>query len=503
MFIRKKKNKSGSVSVQILSKENGRNKLVETIGCSSDINEVSRFVLQGESRIEELTPQLSLQLKSQADQVVLDFMKRQMPRVYSSGVEKLLGKIFDDIGFDKIKYDLFRSIVLARLVYPGSKLKTTEYFLYHKNEELEVTKLYRFLDKFHKELKPQAEEIVYAHTKKILKEIVVVFYDVTTLYFEAEDEDDLRKIGYSKDGKFQHPQILLGLLVSENAYPIGYDIFEGNTFEGKTLLPILQAVEAKYGLPKPMVIADSGLLSKSNIELLKRNNYQFIIGARIKNESEEIKTELLEKACKLKDNECFVINKSNDIRLVTHYSRTRAKKDAHNRDRGIKKLEKQIQSGKLTKRSINNRGYNKFLLLESEINVRLDESKIINDSKWDGLKGYLTNSTLSSNQVINNYKHLWQIEKAFRIAKTDLRIRPIYHRKKDRIESHICIAFVAYTIFKELERRLLVNKINISPTKAITLAKYIYEIEFLLPDSLTPVRVFSKLSQMQEVKKML
>jgi len=125
------------------------------------------------------------------------------------------------------------------------------------------------------------ELITYNHTRKVLKTISVVFYDMTTLYFEAEDEDDLRKIGFSKDGKFQKPQIMLGLLVGEGGFPIGYDIFKGNTSEGKTLMPVLQAIQKKYQFGKPIVVADAALLSKDNLETLAEKNYTFIIGGRI------------------------------------------------------------------------------------------------------------------------------------------------------------------------------------------------------------------------------
>lgn len=125
------------------------------------------------------------------------------------------------------------------------------------------------------------ERITYNHTRKVLKTISVVFYDMTTLYFEAEDEDDLRKIGFSKDGKFQKPQIMLGLLVGEGGFPIGYDIFKGNTSEGKTLMPVLQAIQKKYQFGKPIVVADAALLSKDNLETLAEKNYTFIIGGRI------------------------------------------------------------------------------------------------------------------------------------------------------------------------------------------------------------------------------
>ncbi|MCC6933078.1 MAG: transposase [Deltaproteobacteria bacterium] len=135
------------------------------------------------------------------------------------------------------------------------------------------------------------------------------------------------------------------------------------------------------------------------------------------------------------------------MRLIVDYSESRAKKDAHNREKGLARLKAKISSGKPTKTSLNDRGYNKFLELKGEIQVALDAARIELDKQWDGLKRYLTNSTCPPPEVIGSYRQLWKIERAFRISKTDLRIRPIYHRKRNRIEAHICIAFTAYTIF--------------------------------------------------------
>ena len=137
----------------------------------------------------------------------------------------------------------------------------------------------------------------------------------------------------------------------------------------------------------------------------------------------------------------------------------------------------------MTKASINNKGYNKFLKLEGEINVSIDKEKLQQDGSWDGLKGYLTNAKLNKDQIIENYQHLWQIEKAFRIAKTDLKIRPIYHRLQRRIEAHICISFAAYKLYKELERQLSQKKAGISPMKAIEIAENIFEVSITLPQS--------------------
>jgi transposase-like protein len=163
-------------------------------------------------------------------------------------------------------------------------------------------------------------------------------------------------------------------------------------------------------------------------------------------------------------------------RIIISYSDARAKKDAANRKRGLEKLEKNLAKGKLTKQHINNRGYNKYLKLEGDVTISIDKQKYKADAKWDGLKGYSTNTKLTKDQIIENYSHLWQIEKAFRISKTDLRIRPIYHRIKRRIEAHICIAFCAYKVYKELDRQLKVKNATISPEKAIDTAKTIYRI---------------------------
>jgi len=246
---------------------------------------------------------------------------------------------------------------------------------------------------------------------------------------------------------------VLGLLVSRHAYPLAYDIFEGNKYEGDTFLPILEGFRHKYHFEKLTVIADAGLLSKQNVEELSKKGYEFILGARIKNEKEVIKKAILK--LRLKNGESRIISKegrhsggrhTGGLRLVITYSEDRAKKDSFNRQRGLKRLEKQLRSGKLTKSGINNKGYNKFLKMEGDVTLEIDQDKVKQDERWDGLKGYLTNSSLTKEEVLENYRHLWQIEKAFRVAKNELRIRPIFHRKKERIEAHICLNFTAYKI---------------------------------------------------------
>jgi len=240
-----------------------------------------------------------------------------------------------------------------------------------------------------------------------------------------------------------------------------------------------------------VVVADSGLRSNDNINVLIANQYEFILGARIKNEKQEIKDRI--QALTLNNGESKTIKKGN-LNLIVTYSEDRAKKDKYNREKGLNRLEKSLKSGKLTKTNINNRGYNKFLEMDGEIHLKLNQDKINADEKWDGLKGYLTNSKMSKTEILDNYKQLWMIEKAFRITKTDLKISPIFHYKRRRIEAHIRLNFVAYKVYKELERQLKVKKAGLSPEKVIEILQSIYEIVAIAPNN----SVYKKLILLNE-----
>lgn len=394
----------------------------------------------------------------------------------------ILGKIFEKIGFPTGgSCNYFRNLVLCRLVYPGSKLKTVDYFRQHLNMDVSVYSIYRFLDELNNSLKPTIEQISFEYSKLLLGgKIGVVFYDMTTLYFEASEEDDYRIPGFNKDGKHQKPQIMIGLLVSGHGYPIGYQIFEGNTAETKTLVPVLEAFQRKFDIDKPIVVADAALLSKKNIDALIVKGYEYILGGRLKNETEEIKTKVLQ--LKVEEGKPRELMTKNG-RLIVSFSSKRAHVDKRNREKGVKRLEKRVSNGKLKKEHINYRGYNKYLKLSGEMNIAIDYEKYQADSIWDGLKGYVTNTNLPAEKVIENYGQLWNVEKAFRISKTDFRIRPIYHRLKNRIEAHICVCFAAFSVYKELERLLRLNRVDLSPEKAINEIKEIRQLRYILPKS--------------------
>ncbi len=482
MFLREKRNKSGSFSVQIIQKLRGKYKVLQTIGNGRTEQELTKLNYLGKQEIERLSKQPELFVWENDLQIEQVFSNLSNASIRIVGPELIFGKLYDKIGFGSIQQELFRHLVIARIAYPLSKLKTVDYLYRYQGLTLDIDTVYRFLDKLNTELKEQVEQISYAHTLKILEgKISVVFYDMTTLYFEAEDEDDLRKTGFSKDGKHSNPQIFIGLLVGTGGYAIGYDIYEGNIFEGHTLIPFLEKISAKFNLDKPIVVADAGLLSTENIKALEAKQYEYILGARIKNEPDKIKKQIFE--YEFSNGQTICINKSETTRLIVAFSNKRAAKDQHNRKRGLQRLEKQIRAGKLTKSNINNRGYNKYLKMEGEISIQIDYEKFNTDAIWDGLKGYVTNTKLTNDEVIENYKSLWNIERAFRMSKTDLRIRPIYHRLKSRIEAHICISFTAYCVYKELERLLKEAKSNLSVKRAVELTHNMYQITYMLPQS--------------------
>ena len=482
VFIRKKPNKSGSVSIHIVRKQGRHQVHVKSVGSAQGDEQIKLLEQLAQQEIVRLKQQGTLDLEFSQDQEYVEFLRNSISSVQIVGIELILGKLFNEIGFNAITDPLFRHLVLCRIGYPGSKLKTVDYLQRHHNEFYDIDAVYRYLDKINTNYKQQLEDISYYHTRKLFEEkLSIVFYDVTTLYFEVSAEDELRRIGFSKDGKHQQPQIILGLLVSTNGYPLAFEMFEGNKFEGQTMLPVVEAFKSKYHLSDMVVVADAGLMSKQNIEQLTAHHYQFILGARLKNESETIKKQVL--SLKLENGQTHIVEKSDGLRLVISYSSNRATNDYTNRSKGLKRLERALNKGKLTKQHINNRGYNKYLKLTGDMHIQIDHQKFEDDKKWDGLKGYLTNTALSTDEVIQNYQHLWHIEKAFRISKTDLRIRPIYHRIKRRIESHLIIAFCSYKVYKELERQLTALKAGISAQKAIEIMKSIYAVNTKLPAS--------------------
>ena len=269
-----------------------------------------------------------------------------------NGCDLILDRTFDRIGFNRIDDEVFRKLVKARLAYPTSKAATVEYLKNHFDEDVDLSKIYRYLDKLSGHQHEIVQDISVRHTAKLFGgNIGVLFYDVTTLYFEADYEDELRKTGFSKEGRHSNPQIILGLLVSLGGYPLAYCIHEGNKYEGHTMLPTINEFVSKYGLENFVVVADSGLMNNANIAELEAHGYKYIIGAKIKNESQEVKSWILEQPKR----NCRWLNmtKAADVVSWSAIQMTVQRKMPTIEKKGIRRLEKAYKHGALTKGNIN------------------------------------------------------------------------------------------------------------------------------------------------------
>ena len=533
MFIRKKPNKLGTVSVQVVQKTKARKqRVVKSFGSArpDDTAAMEKLMQAASSFLQEVAGPALPHIYEDEDVIDGFINSLNNAQVQVAGPELVFGTLYDRIGYGAIRNSMFRNIVICRLFNPGSKLKTVDYMERYLHVTYSVDRIYRFLDNLcyrndegkkacddskddtvkdddrsksaapakpkQDDFKTRVENIAYSYTRKMVGDnISVCFYDMTTLYFEAAEEDDLLRCGFSKDGKHSCPQIFLGLLVASGGNPIGYEIYEGNISEGHTMIPLIRSLASRFGFDKPIVVADAGLLSKANINELTKDGYQYILGARPKSESDKVKERIL--SLDMKYGDMVEIKKDGDMRLVLSCTEKRARKDAHNRQRGLARLQKRMASGRLTKQNINNRGYNKYLKMEGEVNISINMEKYEADAAWDGIKGYVTNTTLTAKEVIASYSNLWFIERAFRMNKFDLAVRPIYHRLRNRIEGHICICFTAYTIMLELERILKGAKSEITIYRAQELVKNMYAITYTLPRSRQTKRVYLGMDEEQ------
>lgn len=411
------------------------------------------------------------------------------------GVHEIYGKLYDEMNFKSIipnpsrhvaTSKALKEIVLARVANPDSKSASVDMLASKFGVNLNLKTVYRMMDMIDDTQVKKLNKLVLTQTKLLLdNKIDVIYFDATTLYFESftedidnpEDTDEaIRKNGYSKDGKFNQPQVVLALLVTKQGLPVGYKAFSGDTFDGHTIIPSLKEIEDEFKVDKIVYVADAGMFNKSNLEAFDNNeNMTYIVGAKIKTMSKVYKEQIL------KTDDFREINDDTKVKtfdykgkkLLVSYSKKRAKKDKHDREKAIAKLKKRLEDSKSVKSQLSNNGYKKYLQLESsdknsscDLSITLNEDKIVEDAAWDGLKGIITNNeTLSSEELIHQYSCLWQVEESFRITKHDLKIRPIYHWKPSRVKAHLAISFMAYTLVRYLEYRVRLQYKKLSPKK--------------------------------------
>jgi transposase len=404
-----------------------------------------------------------------------------------SGIHDIYGKLFDELNLGSIfkssnrnkgAVNSFRNMVLARIAAPSSKRASvnfleTEVDNFRFGIRINLDSVYRMMDKIDDASIEKLNKLAYNQTLTLFEQkLDVIFFDCTTLYFESFSEDEFRKCGYSKDLKFSQPQVLIALMVTKEGLPIGYEAFSGDTYEGKTLAPALEKLKKQYKLDKVVYVADAGLLSKENLEKFEEDDcsYEYIVGARLKNLPKALKDKIINHGNYKEVTEGFRIADfdHNGRKLIVSYSQKRANKDRHDREKAILKLTSKLGKIKNPKEFLSNHGSKKYLQIscDSKVKIELNKEKIKADEKWDGLHGVITNSQeISNDEVLAQYKNLWQVEESFRVTKHDLRIRPIYHFKEARVKAHLAISFAAYTLVRNLEYRVKLKYVKLSPEK--------------------------------------
>jgi len=409
-----------------------------------------------------------------------------------SGIHDIYGKMFDELNLRSIfanparnvsSVQIFKDILMARIAKPDSKRGSVEMLEDNFGISIDLDRVYRMMDKLDDTAIEKLNTLSYHKTKELFDDkIDVIYFDATTIYFESftEDtgEDAIKKNGYSKDLKFNQPQVVLALMVTKEGLPIGYEAFSGDTFDGHTLIPSLKILREKYHIDNVVYVADSGMFNKDNLkelEDLEEHNFNYIVGARIKNMSQKIKEQILDKenyTSMNKEISLLNITLDNGRKLVVSHSTKRARKDKADRIKGIEKLRAKLAKEKSVKSQLSSQGYKKYLQLQGssedrscDLSIVLDEEKIKADEAWDGLKGLIVNesSTLSNEEILTQYSNLWQVEESFRITKHDLKIRPVYHWKPSRVRAHLAISFAALFLVRHLEHRVRVQYKKLSP----------------------------------------
>lgn len=348
---------------------------------------------------------------------------------------------------------LLLDLALMRLVNPGSKLEAIESL----QDLFGIT--YRRSDVYRKlvslgSLKPDVEETLVAFAKRHLRfNFTMVFYDVTTLYFESfQDDDDLKRRGFSKDNKFNQPQLVIGLVVNETGFPITHHIFPGNTFEGHTILPIILDLKQKHRIQTLTVVADAAMISDENVAKLTGSKLDYIVGARIGNLRQTLIAEI-SRSLNQEDGKTMRLSTVKG-ELICSFSETRFAKDRHDTE---KQLERAAYYLKHPTKAVKRLKFLSIISKRPTLNQKLlAKTKLL----W-GIKGYYTNTQLSDQEVITQYQNLWHVEQSFRLTKSDLKARPIFMQRTKTIQAHILICFVALAVAKviELKTQLSLKKV--------------------------------------------
>ena len=471
-----------------------RQKIVRHIGIAfdedelvklKDLAEVVKAKLQADTQPELFPPedvaeQVIAAQRRQDDDAPLKVDLKQLKETQRivSGIHAVYGAVYESLGLDRLlpawRYTASNRAlchsVLARLANPQSKRASVRVLEDDFGVRLSLEQVYRMMDLWDDDRIARLNALAGAQAKALLGgPLRVLFFDCTTLYFESFTEDDLKQPGYSKDAKFKECQVLLALAVTEDGLPVHYKVLPGATFEGHSLIPVVEALQADYDVQEAVIVADRGMLSEANLNALEDAGLHYIVGAKLKSLPRAIQTRVLDEnryeALEDADGARVLSVPHQDRRLVVSYSPVRAEKDRRDRDQAIAKLRKKLAKSNNPKDLLNNYGYKKYLQVDGETTLSVNPDKITEAQRWDGLHGVITNLPESTGHatILGQYRGLWQVEDTFRVSKHDLKVRPIYHWTPPRIRAHIAIAFMTLLCVRHLQYRMALQARAVSP----------------------------------------
>jgi len=442
--IRVVKTGSGARAVQVVYYRNRKRVIFKHIGSANSDSELESLNLVARDVINNCNPEIPLFEEVKFNNL-LYLNKTEFLGVHSTFLYEVLSELISQIGLDRIDNQLLLDLIAIRIVEPASKLRSIELLDIYFGIKHRRQSYYQSAGKW-PFLKEKIESIVVEFAKRNYAfNFDLLFYDVTTLYFETFDEDELRRNGFSKDNKSQQPQILVALMVTKEGFPIAYNIFSGNTFEGHTIIPVVKSFVKKHAVKDFTVVADAAMISSANTQELLANTINYIVGARLGNLSIDL-IEQINHSIAREDGKSIRMKTDNGY-LICAYSSVRYRKDKYEMTKQIEKARAIIENPSKGKKV-------KFVKTSRE-NPVLNQALIEKSEKLLGIKGYYTNlgENVASNQdIINRYHELYRVEQAFRISKHDLQTRPIFHFKEEPIHLHVLICFMALVVSKHIEQ---------------------------------------------------
>ena len=511
MYLRTKTSKlSPRKTVQIVEayiNENGqrRQRIVQHLGVACDDEQLQKLWEQGERLIPQLEEQAKQEKLFKEGQLPLfsttdTEYEREIPEEETVRIKKLIKKedalegpfevwseVFDKLGMEGLlglsdrgrgATNTLKLCLTAKLADGGSKERASMWLKESLGIYISSDRIYRMMDKL-AERTQEVKNLGFRAGKYLCgNRISMVLFDVTTLYFESFIDDEpvegvdgsgLRRHGFSKDCKFKETQVVLALACSPDGIPLWYELFPGNRAECSTLKEMLASVSSKVSPDELVVVADGAMLTKDNRAMLKGQDTGYVLGASIKKLTKEVQEEALELSqfSELEDGRKYrALKLENGNTLVVTWSADKAKKDACDRDGQLRKLLKKLNAkGEISgKTAIGNRGRSKYIEPTSgqDARYRLNESKVSEEARYDGLHAIETDRVVSTEEdvlfVLGAYENLWHIEDCFRVSKSDLKIRPIYHWTESRIRAHVAICFLALLMERYLEVQLFAKR---------------------------------------------